>query len=123
MADYLKINELKENIIKLIEAKFELTKLTIQEKIEGIITQLIHTILTMFFGFMFVIFLSILAAVGLNIWLKSQYWGFVIITVVFGGLFGIWTFAKDGVKNAIQQIVEKIVDEKLNQEQKKHGDS
>lgn len=123
MADYLKINELKENVIKLIEAKFELTKLTIQEKIEGIITQLIHTILTMFFGFMFVIFLSILAAVGLNIWLKSQYWGFVIITVIFGGLFGIWIFAKYGVKNAIQQIVEKIVDEKLNQEQEKHEDS
>lgn len=116
MADYLKIQELKENVIKLIEAKFELTKLTIQEKIEGLVTHLIHSILTMFFGFMFVIFLSILIAIGLNIWLKSQIWGFVIVTSVFGTLLGIWVFAKNGVKNIIRQTVEKIVDEKLNEE-------
>jgi hypothetical protein len=31
ISDYFKIDELKENLIKLIEAKFELKKLEVQE--------------------------------------------------------------------------------------------
>ena len=34
VSDYLKFDELKENFIKLIEAKFELKKVEIQENIE-----------------------------------------------------------------------------------------
>jgi hypothetical protein len=32
---YLKLDELKDNFLKLIEAKFELKKLEIQEKLES----------------------------------------------------------------------------------------
>ena len=41
ISDYFKIDELKENLIKLIEAKFELKKLEVQEKIEGLISDIV----------------------------------------------------------------------------------
>jgi uncharacterized membrane protein YqjE len=112
--DYLKINELRENIVKLIEAKFELTKIEIQEKIEGLVSQLIHSILTMFLVFMVFIFICILVAVGINQWLDSSYWGFVIITGVYLLLLLIWILNKSFIQKNIQKTIEKVIDEKMN---------
>ncbi len=115
ITDFLKINELRENIIKLIEAKFELTKIEIQEKVEGLVSQLIHSILTLFFAFMLVIFLCILIAVGINKWLESNYWGFVIVTALFLILFLMWFLNNKFFQKQIQQTIEKIIDEKMNE--------
>lgn len=112
--DYLRINELRENIVKLIEAKFELSKIEIQEKIEGFVSQLIHTILTMFLAFILLIFVSILLAVGINQWLGSSFWGFIIITGFYLILFLIWILNKSTIQKTIQKTVEKIIDEKMN---------
>ena len=49
ITDFLKISEFRDNIIKLIEAKFELTKLGFQEKIEGIAVKSIYMLLTLFY--------------------------------------------------------------------------
>jgi uncharacterized membrane protein YqjE len=112
--DYLKINDLRENIVKLIEAKFELTKIEIQEKAEGLISQLIHSMLTLFLAFMLFLFISILLAVGINQWLGSSYWGFVIITGLYLILLLIWIFSKSFIQKTIQKTVEKVIDEKMN---------
>lgn len=116
MSDLLKINEFRENVIKLIEAKFELTKLGFQEKIEGIAVKAIYALILFILSITVIIFLSILAAVGLNIWLKSAWLGYLIIFLVYGAILATFIFAKDKVQTKIKQAVQQIVDESLNQE-------
>lgn len=116
MSDLLKINEFRENVIKLIEAKFELTKLGFQEKIESIAVKAIYALLLFILSITVIIFLSILAAVGLNIWLKSAWLGYLIILLVYAAILATFIFAKDKVQTKIRQTVQQIVDESLNQE-------
>ncbi len=117
MSDFLKIGELRENIVKLIEAKFELTKLGVQDKIEGIAVKAIHALLTFILSIVVLIFLSILIAVGLNILLKSSWAGFLIIFVVYLIILAVFIFAKDAVISSIKKKVEEVVDEQLNENQ------
>ena len=79
MSDFLKIGELKENLIKLIEAKFELTKLNVQDKIEGIVVKVAYALITFILGIVVIIFLSILIALGLNHLIGSSWLGFLIM--------------------------------------------
>ncbi|WP_337043192.1 phage holin family protein [Emticicia sp. 17c] len=114
MADLLKINEFRDNVVKLIEAKFELIKLGFQEKIEGVAVQAIYTLLLFILSITVIIFLSILVAIGLNIWLKSAWLGFFIIFLLYLSLLVLFIFAKDKVQNKIKEQVQEIVDKNLN---------
>ena len=117
MSNFLKMGELRENIVHLIEAKFELAKLGIQDKIERIAVKAIHALFTFILGIVVLIFLSILIAIGLNILLKSSWAGFVIIFVIYFIVLATFIFAKDTVISVIKKRVEKIVDEHLNDNQ------
>ena len=114
MSDFLKIGELRENIIKLIEAKFELTKLGIQGKIESIAVKAIHALLTFILGIFVLIFLSILIAVGLNNLVKSSWAGYLIMFVFYIIILATFIFAKDAVTAIIKKKVEEVVDENIN---------
>ena len=111
MSDFLKIGELKENLVKLIEAKFELTKLNVQDKIEGIAVKAAYALITFILGIVVVIFISILIAFGLNHLLGSSWLGFLIMFGFYVLILAIFIFAKDSVQNTIKKRVEKIVDE------------
>lgn len=111
MSDFLKMSELKENLVKLIEAKFELTKLNVQDKIEGVAVKVVHALLTFILGLVVLVFLSILIAVGLNLLLKSSWAGFLIIFAVYLIVFLLFVFAKDAVISSIKKKVEEVVDE------------
>jgi amino acid transporter len=115
MSDFLKIGELRENIIKLIEAKFELTKLGIQDKIESIAVKAVHALVTFILGIVVLIFLSILISVGLNILLKSSWAGFLIMFAFYLIILAIFIFAKDAVISSIKKKVEEVVDEHMNE--------
>jgi hypothetical protein len=114
MADLLKFTEFRDNVIKLIEAKFELTKISFQEKIEGVAVQAIYALLLFILSITVIIFLSILIAVGLNLWLKSVWLGYLIIFLIYAGILALFIFAKDKVQTRIKEQVQKIVDENLN---------
>ncbi len=116
MSDFLKINELRENIIKLIEAKFELAKLGIQDKIEGVAVKAAYALITFILGIVVLIFLSILIAIGLNFLLKSSWVGFSIMFVFYLVILAIFIFAKDKVLSGIKKKVEEVVDEHINDE-------
>jgi uncharacterized membrane protein YqjE len=116
MADLLKINEFRDNIVKLIEAKFELTKLGFQEKIEGIAVQAIYALLLFILSITVIIFLSILIAVGLNIWLKSAWLGYLIIFLIYVAILAAFIFAKDKVQTKIKEQIQGIVDENLDKD-------
>ena len=113
MADLLKINEFRDNIVKLIEVKFELTKLGFQEKIEGIAVQAIYALVLFILSITVIIFLSILMAVGLNIWLKSAWLGYLIIFLAYVGILVTFIFAKDKVQAKIKEQIQEMIDEKL----------
>lgn len=116
MADLLNLNEFRDNVVKLIEAKFELTKLGFQEKIEGIAVQAIYALLLFILSITVIIFLSILIAVGLNIWLKSVWLGYLIIFLIYLGILATFILAKDKVQNTIKEKVQEMIDENLNNE-------
>ena len=116
MADLLNIHEFKDNIVKLIEAKFELTKLGFQEKIEGIAVQAIYALVLFILSITVIIFLSILIAIGLNIWLESAWLGYLIIFLVYVGILAIFVFAKDKVQTKIKEQIQEIVDENLDKD-------
>ena len=113
MSDFLKIGELKENLIKLIEAQFELTKLNVQDKIEGIVVKVAYALITFILGIVVIIFLSILIALGLNHLIGSSWLGFLIMFGFYILILAIFIFAKDSVQNTIKKRVEEIVDENL----------
>ncbi len=116
MADLLKINEFRDNIVKLIEAKFELTKLGFQEKIEGIAVQAIYALILFILSITVIIFLSILMAVGLNVWLKSAWLGYLIIFLIYAGILVTFVFAKDKVQNKIKEQIQEMIDENLDKD-------
>lgn len=116
MSDFLKIGELRENIIKLIEAKFELTKLGIQDKIESIAVKVVYALITFILGIVVLIFLSILIAVGFNNLIKSSWAGFLIMFVFYVVILAIFVFAKEKVLTEIKEKVEEVVDEHMNED-------
>jgi uncharacterized membrane protein YqjE len=109
IADYLKIDELKDNFLKLIEAKFELKKLEVQEKFENVLTDLIVAVVLGIAIFVVFIFINILIAIGLNLLLKSTWMGYAI--VLFFYVFGAVILNNN--KQWIREIVRKKVDEKI----------
>lgn len=111
MSDFLKIGELKENLVKLIEAKFELTKLNVQDKIEGIAVKAAYALITFILGIVVIIFLSILLALGLNHLIGSYWLGFLVMFGFYVIILALFIFAKDAVQSAIKKRVEGIVDE------------
>jgi uncharacterized membrane protein YqjE len=111
ISDYFKIDELKENLIKLIEAKFELKKLEVQEKIEGLISGIVVKVVMAVFLFMGFLFLNILLAIGINYLTKTSYAGYAILVAVYLILWYIFNTKKAKVEAIIKNKVAEALDE------------
>jgi uncharacterized membrane protein YqjE len=111
ISDYFKIDELKENLIKLIEAKFELKKLEVQEKIEGLISDIVVKIVMAAFLVLAFVLLNILLAETIN-HLTNKFWaGYVILIVVYLILWLIFKTQKAKVEVIIKAKVGETLDE------------
>lgn len=99
ISDFFKVEELKENVTKLVEAKIELKKLEVLGKAESLIAKLA---LNVFFGLILLIvfiFLNILIGLLINHFSHSTWIGFVSVFIFYILLFLIVylnkeTFAK-----------------------------
>ena len=111
ISDYFKIDELKENLIKLIEAKFELKKLEVQEKIEGLISGIVVKVVMAVFLFMGFLFLNILLAIGINYLTNTSYAGYAILVAVYLILWYIFNTQKAKVEAIIKNKVAEALDE------------
>ncbi len=111
ISDYFKIDELKENMIKLIEAKFELKKLEVQEKIEGLISGIVVKVVMAVFLFMGFLFLNILLAIGINYLTNTSYAGYAILAAVYLILWYIFNTQKAKVEAIIKNKVAESLDE------------
>jgi uncharacterized membrane protein YqjE len=111
ISDYFKIDELKDNLIKLIEAKFELKKLEVQEKIEGLISGLVVKIVMAVFLVMVFLFSNILLAVGINYLTNAIWVGYAILIVVYLILWFVFNTQKAKIEAIVKIKVAEALDE------------
>lgn len=115
-----RLEEIRENIFRYLEARIELFTLESRGKIEEGVVVGIHGIVLALLGTMTTIFLFILLAAYLNEVTKSRYLGFLIVAGFFLLLSLLWIGAKDFFKSkirvaaysAIKKSQEKKVEEK-----------
>ena len=115
-----RLEEVRENIFRYLEARIELFTLEMRGKLEEGVVVGIHGIVLALLGTMTTIFLFILLAAYLNELLESRYLGFLIVAGFFLLLSLIWVGARDFIKskirvaayNAIKKSQEKKTEEK-----------
>jgi uncharacterized membrane protein YqjE len=111
---FLKFDELKETLLKLVESKVELKKLELLAKVEKLLAKIILHILIAIFLFIIFLLLNILAAAVINYYMKSYWMGYAIITGLYVVLFGIFQFFKPKVSEFIAaKIADLIVEEQF----------
>jgi uncharacterized membrane protein YqjE len=111
ISDYFKIDELKDNLVKLIEAKFELKKLEVQEKIEGLISGIAVKIVMGVFMVMVLMLLNILLAATINHFTHTFWAGYVILIAVYLILWWVFKTQKAKVEAIIKTKIGEALDE------------
>ena len=115
-----RLEEIRENIFRYLEARIELFTLETRGKLEEGVVVGVHGIVLALLGTMTTIFLFSLLAAYLNEVTESRYLGFLIVAGFFLLLTVIWIAAKDFFKskirvaayNALKKSQEKKVEEK-----------
>lgn len=78
-----------------LETKIELTKLKAIDKSSDVLSTVVAMVIIIFLGSLFVIFVSIAAALMLGNWLGSEYYGFLLVGAVYGLLLIVIYLKKD----------------------------
>lgn len=107
VSDFLKLDELKENIFKLVESKFELKKLEVYGEIEKKLGPVIYNLLLFLFLFLVFLFLNILVAALVNYWQDSVWLGYAVLITFYLILYFIFRLNKE---NILKSIRAKIAD-------------
>ncbi len=115
-----RIEEIRENIFRYLEARIELFTLESRGKLEEGVVVAVHGIVLALLLTMTTIFLFSLLAAYLNEVTNSKYLGFLIVAAFFLLLSILWMVGKDffkskirvGAYSALKKSQEKKVDEK-----------
>ncbi len=115
-----RLEEVRENIFRYLEARIELFTLETRGKLEEGVVVGVHGIVLALLGTMTTIFIFSLLAAYLNEVTESRYMGFLIVAGFFLLLTVVWIAAKDFFKskirvaayNAIKKSQEKKVEDK-----------
>ena len=106
-----RLEEIRENIFRYIEARIELFTLETRGKVEeGAITA-VHGVILGFLATITTIFLFSLLAAYLNEVTDSRYLGFLIVAGFFLLLTVIWAVSKPSMINIIRKIAYKAMKE------------
>lgn len=111
-----RLEEIRENIFRYIEARIELFTLETRGKIEEGAVTAVHGVILGFLATITTIFLFSLLAAYLNEVTNSRYLGFLIVAGFFLILTIIWAVSKPTMTNVIRKIAYKALKE--NQEKK-----
>ena len=76
---FLKLEELVQNLSEYVENKIAITKLEYKQKIADVLATVAIMLPVAVLGLFAFLFLNIGAAMGINVWLDSRAWGFVIV--------------------------------------------
>ena len=99
-----RLEEIRENIFRYLEARIELFTLESRGKIEEGVVVAVHSVVLALLSTMTLIFLFSLLAAYLNEVTDSRYLGFLIVAGFFLVLTIIWLAAKDFVKSKIRVV-------------------
>ncbi|GAB4019509.1 phage holin family protein [Spirosoma koreense] len=116
-----RLEEVRENIFRYLEARIELFTLESRAKLEEGVVVGIHGIVLALLGTMTIIFLFILLAAYLNEVTESRYMGFLIVAAFFLLLSILWMGAKDFFKSKIRVMAYSAI--KKSQEKKQEEKS
>lgn len=111
-----RLDEIRENIFRYLEARIELFTLETRGKLEEGVVVGVHGIVLALLGTMTTIFIFSLLAAYLNELTDSRYVGFLIVAGFFLILTVIWMAAKDFFKSKIRVAAYSAI--KKNQEKK-----
>ncbi len=109
-------NRLIDLLSNYLKTQFELVKLDIQERIEELLTRIFTFLLTAFAVLITLFFALMGLANFLNEWLKSAYWGYLIVagfsTIV--SLILLSNLKKQGKKEEeIEEIIPQETEEEI----------
>lgn len=79
----LKLDQIADHLIGLIETRLALTKLELKEEVARIGAKIIAVAIATFLFFMFMAFISLSIGVFINRQLSSEYLGFVIVAAFY----------------------------------------
>jgi cytochrome c biogenesis protein CcdA len=108
---FLKIDELKDNLVKLLEAKFELKKIEIIDKAKPKIADLIFKLILSVLGLFIYVFVMMALGIFIGNLLKANWLGVLIIAVVHVIILSIFVLQKDTIMKVIEEKLEDIVGE------------
>jgi hypothetical protein len=108
---YLKLDELKDNFLKLIEAKFELKKLEIQEKLESKLAPLVFYLCLSLLSIFSFFLLNLLLGLWLNRLLDSYFLGFLILFAFYAIVTILFYFSKEKLLAIFKEKIKKEMDE------------
>jgi ABC-type multidrug transport system fused ATPase/permease subunit len=111
-----KLEEVRENIFRYLEARIELFTLETRGKVEEGVIRATHGIILGFLATITLIFLLSLLAAFLNEVFDSRYLGFLVVAAFFLVLTIIWIVAKESVMGMIRKMAYKSI--KASQEKK-----
>lgn len=112
VSELLNLNELKNDILKLIEAKVELKKLEVQEKAESVVAELALQVVLLLVGSILLVFVLQVLAYALDQWLGEPYGLYIITTLVCAFFVGL-IVQKDWFKSQLQAIIQKKIDARI----------
>lgn len=113
VTNYLGLDQLRENIIALIEAKIALTKIEFQEKLEEIIAQAIFALVKISILLTVLLLLSVLLGSLLNYWLDSRWLGYLVLIGIYLATLGLIHWQEKKIVPNIRKGVQLLLDKTL----------
>ena len=109
------LDNLVSNITGYFEAKIELVKLDIQDRISDIVSGIAHLFVLILVLFLVVLFTGMALGFGLGSLLNNNFLGFLIVAFMFGILLILTT--KKVLKTIVDKEIQKTTDKIFNKSQ------
>lgn len=109
IGDLFRLGEIKDSVLEIIDTKFQLKKLEIQEKIEYGMTELIYLFLLGALWLLFTCFVLLLLAYFVNLKIGEP-WGLVVVLgFILIAILSVW-LNKTAIKKKARERIMKEVD-------------
>ena len=104
-----RLNDIRETLLKYIEARIELLRVDVQGRFEDVIVQLVYFILLTTAATAGLVFLFALLAVAINVWLGSAYLGWLVVFLLFALPFAGLLLFKGFFMRLIQRVLSQVL--------------
>ena len=107
-----RLNDIRETLLKYVEARIELLRVDLQGRFEDVIVLLVYFVLLATAATAGLIFLFALLAVAINHWLGSSYLGWLAVFLLFALPFAGLLLFKNFFLRLIRRVLSRVLKEK-----------